>query len=104
MSGNRYGRWRDRSACSSTRCVGSAYVCHRTEPVVNRKHPVGTSAGCPLLPGTGRLAWLLEIGMSLSSWIVLGLVAGFVIRGMIDPGGHRRRHSGWNRRLDRRWA
>jgi hypothetical protein len=35
--------------------------------------------------------------MSLSSWIVLGLVAGFIARRTIDDGRRHSRRSAWNR-------
>lgn len=37
--------------------------------------------------------------MSLYSWIVLGLIAGFVARRIVNEGRLQRRHSAWNRGL-----
>jgi hypothetical protein len=40
--------------------------------------------------------------MSLSSWIVFGLMAGFIVRRIVNQGKHHRQNSDWNRRFDRR--
>jgi hypothetical protein len=75
-----------------------AFVRRRTEPVLIRKHAADKIARCSPLLGIARLAQWLEISMSLSSWIVFGLIAGFMSRRIVNQGRHHRRNSDWNRR------
>jgi hypothetical protein len=79
---------------------GSAYVRRRTEPVLIRKYPAKPVAKRTPLVCVVPLAQLLEIRMSLSSWVVLGLIGGFMVRRLVIERGNHQRHSTENRWRD----
>jgi hypothetical protein len=73
-------------------------------PMKDRQLQRFTRIGRTVVAGIARLASRLEISMSLSSWIVFGLIAGFMARRIVNEGRRHRRHSAWNRGFDRRWV